>query len=134
MAIERIRRIGAEPVPGDLFDPSSFTTAMAGADAVLRLATRIPPATKSGKPGAWLENDCIRRDGTRNVVNAALEAGVRTLVYPSFAFVYPNSGDKWIDARRGNLRNRRIRSLRRRWMPNARSGVSPRLADAASRS
>jgi nucleoside-diphosphate-sugar epimerase len=98
MAIERIRRLGAEPVPGDLFDPSSLTTAMAGADAVLHLATRIPPATKSGKPGAWLENDRIRRDGTRNVVNAALEAGVRTLVYPSFAFVYPNSGDKWIDA------------------------------------
>jgi len=96
--IERIRRLGAEPVPGDLFDPSSLTTAMAGADAVLHLATRIPPATKSGKSNAWLENDRIRRDGTRNMVNAALEAGVSTLVYPSFSFVYPNSGDRWIDA------------------------------------
>jgi len=96
--IERIRRLGAEPVLGDLFDPSSLTTAMAGADAVLHLATRIPPATKSGKSNAWLENDRIRRDGTRNMVNAALEARVSALVYPSFSFVYPNSGDKWIDA------------------------------------
>jgi nucleoside-diphosphate-sugar epimerase len=132
-AIEPIRRLGAEPVSGDPFDPSSLTTAMAGADAVLHLATRIPPATKSGKSEAWLENDRIRRDGTRNVVNAALAAGVGTLVYPSFAFVYPKVVTNGLTPLLGNPRNRRIHSLSRRWMPNSRWGASLHLADAVSR-
>ncbi len=72
--------------------------AVAGADAVLHLATRIPPSSEMRRRSAWVENDRIRAEGTKNLVDAALEAGARVFVYPSFAFVYPDSGDAWIDA------------------------------------
>ena len=47
-----IRALGAEPVRGDLFDPESLTRALAGADAVLHLATRIPPSSKMRRRSA----------------------------------------------------------------------------------
>ena len=93
-----IRALGAEPVRGDLFDPASIRVAMTGADAVLHLATRIPPSSQMRRPEAWAENDRIRALGTKSLVDAAIETGVGTFVYPSFAFVYPDSGDAWIDA------------------------------------
>src|SRR5215217_5307307 len=90
-----IRALGAEPVRGDLFDPNSLFRADAGADAVLHLATRIPPSSELRRRSAWVENDRIRAEGTMNLVNVALEGGTRVFVYPSFAFVYPDSGDAW---------------------------------------
>jgi nucleoside-diphosphate-sugar epimerase len=93
-----IRALGARPVRGDLFDLESLREAVAGADAVLHLATRIPPSSDMRRRSAWVENDRIRAKGTKNLVDAALEADVRVFVYPSFAFVYPESGDAWIDA------------------------------------
>lgn len=94
-----LNRLGAEPVSADLFDVESLKQALAGCDAILHLATSIPPTMKMGKFASWQENDRIRREGTNNLVEAALAAGnVRTFIYPSFALVYPDSGDKWIDA------------------------------------
>jgi nucleoside-diphosphate-sugar epimerase len=93
-----IRALGGEPVRGDLFDPDSLRQAVAGADAIFHLATRIPPSSDLRRRSAWVENDRIRDDGTKNLVDAALAAGAQVLVYPSFAFVYPDSGDAWIDA------------------------------------
>jgi 2-alkyl-3-oxoalkanoate reductase len=93
-----IRALGAEPVRADLFDPDSLSRAVADSDAVLHLATRIPPSSEMRRRSAWVENDRIRAEGTKNLVNASLEAGTRVFVYPSFAFVYPDSGDTWIDA------------------------------------
>src|SRR5829696_889228 len=88
-----IRALGGEPVRGDLFDPESLTRALAGADAVLHLATRIPHSSEMWRRSAWVENDRIRAEGTMNLVNVALATGARVFVYPSFAFVYPNGGD-----------------------------------------
>lgn len=93
-----IHALGAEPVRGDLFDPVSLIRAMTDTDAVLHLATRIPPSSKMRRRSAWIENDRIRAQGTKNLVDAALVADVQVFVYPSFAFVYPDSGDAWIDA------------------------------------
>src|SRR5829696_7356516 len=86
-----IRALGAEPVRADLFDPDSLSRAVADSDAVLHLATRIPPSSEMRRRSAWVENDRIRAEGTKNLVNAALEGGTRV-------FVYPDSGDAWIDA------------------------------------
>jgi 2-alkyl-3-oxoalkanoate reductase len=93
-----IRALGAEPVRGDLFDPESLSRALAGADAILHLATRIPASSDMRRRSAWVENDRIRAEGTKNLVDAALAAGAHVFVYPSFASVYPDSGDAWIDA------------------------------------
>jgi nucleoside-diphosphate-sugar epimerase len=92
-----IRALGAEPVRADLFDPDSLVRAVAGADAILHLATRIPPSSDMRRRSAWVENDRIRAEGTKNLVDAALKVGAQIFVYPSFAFVYPDSGDAWID-------------------------------------
>ena len=93
-----IRALGAEPVRGDLFDAVSLRAAMTGADAVLHLATRIPPSAEMRRREAWHENDRIRALGTKLIVDAALATGVQTLIYPSFAYVYPDSGDAWTHA------------------------------------
>jgi len=93
-----IRALGAEPVRADLFDVDSLRTAMARADAVLHLATRIPSFSEIRRRAAWAENDRIRSEGTRNVVDAALASGVRAVVYPSFDLIYGDHGDAWIDA------------------------------------
>src|SRR5205085_991372 len=94
-----LRKLGADPVPASLFEVESLKPALSGSDAILHLATRIPPTMKMSRLSAWQENDRIRREGTRNLVEAALAVGgVQAFIYPSFAFVYPDSGDRWIDA------------------------------------
>lgn len=93
-----LRSLGVEPVEADLFDIASLRDAVAGCDAILHLATKIPPTSRAGRLSSWAENDRIRREGTANLVTAALDSTVTTFVYPSFAFVYPDSGDAWIDA------------------------------------
>ena len=56
-----IRELGAEPVRADLFDAAAVVRAIGDADAVLHLATRIPPTSQLGQPEAWAENDRLRR-------------------------------------------------------------------------
>lgn len=73
----------------DLFDPDAVRSALGGVDAVLHLATRIPPRERSDEPAAWRENDRLRTDAARVLVDAAHEAGVGTFVQPTVAFVYP---------------------------------------------
>ena len=97
-AAEILRNLGAVPVTGDLFDPSSVRQAVGAAEAVLHLATSIPATNRVRHPSAWVQNDRIRREGTRNLVDAALAGAASTLVYPSVVFVYPDRGSEWIDA------------------------------------
>jgi len=93
-----IRALGAEPMRTDLFDVASLTAAIAAAEAILHLATRIPPTSDMRHREAWRENNRVRAEGTRNLVETAIQSGVDVFVYPSFAFVYPASGETWIDA------------------------------------
>jgi len=93
-----LRRLAVEPARADLFDAASLHEAVAGCDAILHLATKIPPSNQATKLAAWRENDRIRRAGTRAVVEAALAAHVATVLYPSVTLVYPDSGDAWIEA------------------------------------
>lgn len=92
-----LRNLGATPARADLFDRASMTSAIQGCDAVLHLATKIPPAGETMKKGAWDENDRIRSEGTSLLVNAALKMDVPTIVYPSICFLYTDNGDRWID-------------------------------------
>src|SRR5438552_11953051 len=94
----QLREIGAEPFTANLFDSSSLRKALMGRDAVLHLATHIPPAKDATRPGAWRENDRIRREGTRNLVDSDIECGVTTFIYPGIVLVYPDGGANWLDA------------------------------------
>jgi nucleoside-diphosphate-sugar epimerase len=48
-------------------------------------------------PWSWRENDQLRRDGSAKLVDAAIAEGVSRFVQESFAPVYPDRGDEWID-------------------------------------
>ncbi|HYI16118.1 MAG TPA: NAD(P)-dependent oxidoreductase, partial [Thermomicrobiales bacterium] len=94
----RLRDAGVEVVEGQLFDAALIRQVTTGIDAILHLATRIPLSSEMPFRAAWDENDRIRVDGTRIVVDAAIANGVEAVVYPGIIFVYPDSGERWIDA------------------------------------
>ena len=74
----------------DLFDPAAVAGAVTGADAVMHLATRIPMLARAGEPGAWADNDRLRTDAARILVDAALAAGAAVFAQPTVTFVYPD--------------------------------------------
>ena len=68
-----LRGLGAEAVGVDLYDRAAVRRAVAGHDAVINLATAVPPsAARMFLPGAWREMDRVRREVSANVVHAAL--------------------------------------------------------------
>jgi len=82
----------------DLFDPATLASAFRGDDVVINLSTSMPSSPlKMLFRSAWRMNDRIRREGSRNLAEAALAGGVRHLVQESFAPAYPSRGDEWID-------------------------------------
>ena len=93
-----LRELGAEPVCGDLWNDGLLRDAVQRSDAVLHLATKIPHLAAMGKRDAWRETDRIRSEGTRRIVAHALDSRVRTIIYPSLCFLYPENWDHWIDA------------------------------------
>jgi nucleoside-diphosphate-sugar epimerase len=88
---------GASPIVVDLFDGNALRRALAGQDVVVNLATAVPPSSRMMMPGAWKEMDRIRRDASAILVDAALAANVRRFVQESFAPIYADRGDEWID-------------------------------------
>ena len=94
---ELVRSLGAEPVEVGLFEPEPLKRTAAGADAVVNLATKIPPLMRMRSKKAWAENDRIRREGSRALVDAALAAGAKVYVQESITFIYADGGDRWLD-------------------------------------
>jgi len=92
-----VRELGAEPVTVDLFDPAAVKEAVAGSEAVLHLATNVPPVSRAARKSAWDTHNALRTTATEHLVQAALDAGARTFVKESITFVYPDRGDDWID-------------------------------------
>lgn len=89
---------GARAVVVDLFDAETVRRAVSGHDVVVNLATHIPASTlQMFLPGGWRENDRLRREASAVLVDAALVAGVHRFIQESFAPVYPDRGDSWID-------------------------------------
>ncbi|MBA3234075.1 MAG: NAD(P)-dependent oxidoreductase [Propionibacteriales bacterium] len=87
---------GATPVSVQLLDVEAMTAALEGCEAVCNLATHIPVGTAGLFRRAWRINDRIRTHGSKVVVAAAREAGVRRLVQESVSLVYGDGGDDWI--------------------------------------
>ena len=90
---------GAEPVRVDLFDPDAVMDAVVGSEAVLHLATNVPPLRKAARPKGWAMHSRLRVDATRNLVAAAVAGGASHFVKESVTFVYADAGDEWIDER-----------------------------------
>ena len=93
----QLNKQGATPVRVDLFDPPAVDAAVAGHDAVINVATKIPSGIRILMPGAFRENIRIRTEASQNLALAAINAGARTFIQESFAPTYPDRGDEWID-------------------------------------
>ena len=76
----------------DLFDPTAVAGAVRDVDGVLHLATRIRSLDQISDPDAWRENDRLRADASRILVDAAIAAGAEVYVQPTVTFVYPTEG------------------------------------------
>lgn len=94
---DQLRGRGATPVRTSLLDEAALTRAFDGHDAVLNLATAIPPPSRFAQARAWRANDLVRTLGSAAVATAARRAGVPHLVQESIAFMYPDRGAEWID-------------------------------------
>jgi nucleoside-diphosphate-sugar epimerase len=92
-----LRSLGAMPVTVDLFDAKSVREAVGDAEAVVHLATKIPSLMRLRWMGAWKENDRLRRQATKNLVDAAIAAKAQAFVMESIAFIYADGGDNWLD-------------------------------------
>lgn len=88
---------GATPVPVSLFDRHALTTAFAGHDAVLNLASALPSTSRFLLKSAWTDCHRIRAEGSAAVVDAATAAGVGRLVQESVVMIYRDGADRWID-------------------------------------
>lgn len=71
-----------EFVEGDVTDPASLASACEGCDAVYHSAARV------GDWGPWEEFQRITIDGTRNILEASIAAGVRRFMHVSSISVY----------------------------------------------
>ncbi|HYL51743.1 MAG TPA: NAD(P)H-binding protein, partial [Acidimicrobiia bacterium] len=60
--------LGARSVRVGLFDPEAVRHAVAGHDAVVNLATKIPTLSKMAQMSAWQENERIRREASAHLV------------------------------------------------------------------
>jgi len=94
----RLQRHGVTTIEVDLFNADAVRRAVTGHDVVVNLATHIPSSTlQIFLRSAWRENDRLRRVASATLVDAALAAGVARFVQESFAPVYPDCGERWID-------------------------------------
>ncbi|MEV0612928.1 NAD(P)-dependent oxidoreductase [Nonomuraea sp. NPDC050404] len=87
---------GARPAMVSLFDRAELAPAFAGHDAVLNLATSIPPMSRFMSAAAMRDNYRVRTEGSAAVVDAALEAGVGRVVQESVSMLYRDQGSRWI--------------------------------------
>jgi nucleoside-diphosphate-sugar epimerase len=96
--MDEVRGMGAEAVMCDALDPDSLRTALADVapEAVIHELTNLPARLDPRKYKTQLAaTNLLRREGTRNLVDAAGAAGVRKILAQSIAFAYEPSGD-WI--------------------------------------
>lgn len=94
----QVEAAGAVPVVVDLFDPEAVAGAVAGHEAVVNLATSVPPLAAAARRSAWAAHDRLRTEASGHLVDAALAAGAARVVQESIVFVYPDGGDRWLDA------------------------------------
>jgi nucleoside-diphosphate-sugar epimerase len=101
-----VASLGARPVVCDVYDRERLmrTVGRTSSEVVIHLLTDLP--ARLNPRATTASTDRIRREGTRNLLDAARAAGARRFVAESIAFVYRPSGDGrkseadplWLDA------------------------------------
>src|SRR5215213_2813006 len=92
----QLERVGADPVVCDVFDADGVRAALADAapEAVIHQLTSLPPRLDWADPNVFAENNRVRTEGTRVLLDAALACGASRVVAQSIAFVYAPVGDR----------------------------------------
>ena len=94
----QLEAAGATAVALDIFDRAAAREALRGYDVLINLATHMPRSTvRMLLPWQWRENDRIRREGSAALVDAAIATGVSRFIQESFAPIYEDGGEGWID-------------------------------------
>lgn len=91
-----VRELRAEPVVVDALDAQAVRRAVTDArpEAIVNQLTALSGPLNPRRYIEWLEpTNRLRIEGTRNLVDAARDAGTRLLVSQSIAFAYRWSGD-----------------------------------------
>ena len=93
--LAELRNVGAEPILCDVFDAGRLGAAIAQAepDAVVNQLTDLPQSLNPRKLGEYYAaNNRVRREGTQNLLSAALGAGVSRFVVQGAAYWYAPFG------------------------------------------
>jgi nucleoside-diphosphate-sugar epimerase len=87
---EAIRAAGASPAVVDALDAEALREAVerAAPEAIVHELTSLPERLNPRKAGIYDATNRIRREGTRNLLEAARAAGARRFVCQSVAFAY----------------------------------------------
>ncbi|WP_409429461.1 NAD-dependent epimerase/dehydratase family protein [Mycobacterium sp. SMC-11] len=88
---------GATPIQVSLFDRDALSKAFRGHDAVVNMASALPPPQRFVLKSAWEQCHRIRTEGSAAVVAAAHAAGVSRVVQESVAMLYRDGADRWLD-------------------------------------
>ena len=95
---QALEALGVRAIDVDLYDAAAVKRAVAGHDTIINLATHMPSSLwRMFLPGAWHENDRIRREGSTNLVDAAIATRATRFIQESFAPMYADGGDRWLD-------------------------------------
>ena len=90
--LEKVKALGAVPVPGDVTDRASMQEAMRGCDVVFHVAAMYEIGARHAA-----QMRIVNVDGARNVFEAAMEAGVPKIVYTSTAGVHGDTRGTMVD-------------------------------------
>ena len=93
-----LQQQGADALALDLFDRDAVVRALAGHDAVVNLATHMPSSSTSMfLRSSRRENDRLRREASPAMADGARAAGAGRFIQESFAPIYADGGDRWLD-------------------------------------
>jgi nucleoside-diphosphate-sugar epimerase len=103
--VDGLRAAEVDPVVVDVFDAQALSAAVLEArpDIIVHQLTDLPPGLDSSQMTEGTQRNArMRSQGTQNLVDAALGAGVRRLVAQSIAWMYapgkePHSEDDLLD-------------------------------------
>lgn len=92
VGLDKIKALGATPIPGDVTDPASMKEAMRGCDVVFHVAAMYEIGARYTR-----QMEAVNVDGARNVFETAMEAGVPRIVYTSTAAIHGDTKGKMVD-------------------------------------
>src|ERR687893_516888 len=93
--LDMLSTLGAEPVLCDVFDAGRLGSVVARVepDALINQLTNLPQSLNPRKLGEYYAaNNRLRREGTRNLLSAALSTGVRRFLVQGSAYWYAPTG------------------------------------------